>query len=333
MTLNKLNLTFACGPYDRMQPLYEGAVGIEGVEIVPRVIQFPVEIFSRMLKNDEFDIAEMSLTHCYTLSALGKARFVTLPVFPSRMFRHGFIFVNRRAGIRTPKDLEGRRIGVQGYQMTAAVWIRGILAREYGVSFEHVRWLEGGVNQPGVAGGEAMVLRPDAPLAVEHIGEKRTLSDMLAAREIDALIGAFAPLSLRTSPDVVRLFPDFHQREREYYRRTGVHPIMHALVMRAALHAQHPRLAQKVYEACVAAKDVALRQARFSGAPRYMLPWLYEHLDEMDEVFGDDPWPYGLARNLPTLQAFAQLLAEQRLLPRPPRLEDVFVPVGEGGSS
>lgn len=330
--MSTLELSFACGPYDRMAPLYDGSVAIDGVTLTPRVIQFPVEIFSRMLKNDEFDIAEMSLTHCFTLRTQGKARFVAIPVFPSRMFRHGFTFINRRSGIRTPKDLEGRRIGVQGYQMTAAVWIRGILQREHGVSFDGVRWFEGGVNQPGVAGGEAMSMRPDGSLAIEHIGDKRTLNDMLAAGEIDALIGAFAPLSLRTNPDVVRLFPDYHQRERDYYQRTGIYPIMHALVMREELHRRHPELATNVYRACLTAKNTALQLARFSGAMRYMLPWLYEHLEEMDEVFGNDPWPYGLEQNRAALELFGQFLVEQKFVSTQPRLEDVFVAVDEGGT-
>lgn len=331
--MSKPSLTFACGPYDRMEPLYNGTVSVEGVDLVPRVIQTPMHIFGPMLKNGEFDISEMSLTHCFTLRAQGQAKFVTLPVFPSRMFRHGFTYINRRSGIQSPADLEGKRIGVQGYQMTAAVWIRGILEQEYGVSFEGVRWFEGGVNQRGVAGGDATAMHPDPSVHIEPIGNDRTLDEMLQSGEIDALVGAFAPMSLGRNPDVVRLIPDYHRHERDYYRRTGVYPIMHALVIREDVHRKYPWLAGNLYKACVESKNLALKQAGFTGAMRYMLPWLYEHLEEMQEVFGDDPWPYGLEANRPTLAAFGRHLAEQKFLSKPMRLEEVFINPAEGATA
>ena len=331
--MSKPSLTFACGPYDRMEPLYNGTVSVEGVDLVPRVIQTPMHIFGPMLKNGEFDISEMSLTHCFTLRAQGQAKFVTLPVFPSRMFRHGFTYINRRSGIQSPADLKGKRIGVQGYQMTAAVWIRGILEQEYGVSFEGVRWLEGGVNQRGVAGGDATAMHPDPSVHIEPIGNDRTLDEMLQSGEIDALVGAFAPMSLGKNPDVVRLIPDYHRHERDYYKRTGVYPIMHALVIREDVHRKYPWLAGNLYKACVESKNLALKQAGFTGAMRYMLPWLYEHLEEMQEVFGDDPWPYGLEANRPTLAAFGRHLVEQKFLSRPMRLEEVFINPGEGATA
>ena len=248
--MSRLSLTFACGPYDRMHALYDGSVQVEGVDLRCLPIGQPMEVFSRMLKNEDFDVAEMSLTHCFTLRASGKARFVTLPVFPSRMFRHGFIFINAKAGIRSPKDLEGKRIGVQGYQMTAAVWIRGMLHAEYGVSFDKVRWLEGGVNERGVPGGATTSMRPGGKrLDIGPIAPDRTLGEMLATGEIDALIGAVRPDTLDTSPDVARLFPDYHPLEVEYFRRTGIFPAMHALVIREELYRQHRWLGTSLYKA------------------------------------------------------------------------------------
>jgi 4,5-dihydroxyphthalate decarboxylase len=326
--MSKLQVTLACGPYDRMEALYNGAIQIEGVDLVPRIIQRPLDIFSRMLKHEEFDVAEMSLTHCYVLKASGQARFVTLPIFPSRMFRHSFIFVNRRSGIRTPADLAGRRIGVQGYQMTAAVWIRGHLRNDYGVDLERVEWFEDGVNTAGVAGGEQTRFRPAQPIQICSIADGRTLSDMLAAGEIDALIGADAPDSLRGN-EVERLFPDFHAVERAYYQRTQIFPIMHALVIREAFYRQNPWLASAIYRACVAAKSMAQTQAKYTSALRFMLPWLFAHLEELKEVFGPDPWPYGLANNRATLTTFAQFLADDALLPRPLPPEEIFIPVDE----
>lgn len=224
-------LTFAVGPYDRVMPLFDGTVA-HGLPLEPRLIATPVELFGRMIAHGEFAIAEMSLTHCFVLQALGQANFVAVPVFPSRMFRHGFIFVHRDAGIRSPRDLEGRRIGVQGHQMTAAVWIRGMLREQHGVSFDGVQWWEGGVNSPGVGGGKVTQLRPRSDLDVRTAPEDTTLSDMLRDGKIDALIGAFIPKSFGHSPQVVRLFPDHVQEERRYFGQTGIFPIMHALVIR-----------------------------------------------------------------------------------------------------
>ena len=323
-----LRLTFACGPYDRMQALYDGRATIDGVDLQPTQIGNPMEIFSRMLDADAFDVCEMSLTHCFVLRAKGSARFVTIPVFPSRMFRHSFIFVNSRAGITAPADLNEKRIGVQGYQMTAAVWIRGLLRASYGVQPQTIRWFEGGVNEKGVHGGSSTSMRPADSLDIRHIGNERTLSDMLANGEIDALIGAIKPASFKTSPDVIRLFPNYHEIERRYFTSTGIHPIMHGLVVRKELCHEHPWLAERIFRACEASKQIALEQSRFTGALRFMLPWLIEDLEEIDEVFGDDPWPYGIERNRPALDAFNQYLVDDGFYPAPLPLEDVFAPVG-----
>ena len=326
--MTRPTLSFACGPYDRMQALYDGSVVVDGADLAPKIIQRPLEIFSRMLKNGEFDVAEMSLTHCFILGAAGTARFVTLPVFPSRMFRHGFIFVNRASGIRSPQDLAGRRIGVQGYQMTAAVWIRGHLRSSYGVDLDGVSWFEGGVNSPGVAGGDATSFRPSRPLNIRSIGSADTLSAMLARGDIDALIGADEPHSLG-GEHVERLFPDFHAVERAYYRESGVFPIMHALVLRENLHREHPWLPDALFQACTAAKAAAQDGMKYTAALRFMLPWLFDHLAELEQVFGPDPWPYGLKANRTTLNTFARFLYDDGFIAQPPRLEDIFVPVRE----
>lgn len=323
--MSRLSLSFCTGPYDRMAAIFDGSVGIDGVDLIPMAVQQPMEVFARMLQNQEFDISEMSLTHCYALRQNGKARFVTVPVFPSRMFRHSYVFINRHR-IKTPQDLAGKRIGVQGFQMTAAVWIRGLLRNQYGVSLQDVEWVEGGVNEKGVAGGEATSFHPKG-LKVSHAGNARSLSDMLAAGEIDALIGAIKPASLRTSPDVVRLFPNYHEVERAYYKDTGIFPIMHAMVIKDSVHAAHPWLANNVYKACEQAKGIALGRARFTGALQFMLPWLDEHLEEIDDLFGGDAWLYGVQRNRKALTAFSQYLVEDGLLSEPMTPEQVFLPI------
>lgn len=322
-----LSLTLACGPYDRAMPLYDGTVEIDGVKLNPIVLQQPTELFGGMLKG-KFDIAEMSLTHCFTLRAQGKARFVTLPIFPSRMFRHAFIFINTRTGVKAPKDLEGRRIGVQGYQMAAAVWIRGILHHDFDVNFDDVDWYEGGVNELGVIGSETTSMRPGKALKIQNIGVERTLSDMLANDELDAIIGAVRPDSLLTHAHIDRMFPNYHEMERDYYSRTKIFPIMHALVMREELHHGHPELAQKIYGAFESAKNLAMAQTRFTGSLRFMLPWMVEQLEEIDEVFGADFWPYGIEPNRPSLDAFNQYLVDDGYFDLPLSLDEVFVPVG-----
>jgi 4,5-dihydroxyphthalate decarboxylase len=326
--MSGLPVTFAALPADRMLALYDGSVQVEGVDLTYLPIQTPTEVFGRMLRNQEFDVAEMSLTHCFTMRASGKAKFVSLPVFPSKMFRHGFIFINRKSGIKAPRDLNGKKIGVQGYQMTAAVWIRGILRSEYGVSFEGCKWFEGGVNRRGVPGGDATAMRPKHKLEIGSIGPDRTLNEMLAAGELDALIGADRPDCLGQTEDVVRLFPNYHEIEREYYKRTGVFPGMHALVMKESLYRENRWLATSIYKACNAAKKASLEQTAFLGALRFMLPWLMESLDEIREVFpGADPFVYGLGPNRKMLDAFNQILVEDGWLDAPMKLEDVFVPI------
>jgi 4,5-dihydroxyphthalate decarboxylase len=327
--MDDLTITFACLPYDRMLPILTGEVGVDGAKVVPVPVRRPVELFGRMLAKTEFDVAEMSITHAYVYTAERRAQFVTLPIFPSRMFRHGFVFVHTDAGIRTPKDLEGRRIGMQSYQAAAPVWIRGILREEFDVDFGTVNWLMGGVNQRGLKGGEITAIEPRRPIAAQGIRDDQMLSDMLANGEVEALINPEIPRSLRTSRKVERLFPDYHARERDYFRRTGIFPIMHVMVMRRTLYEQHPWLASSIYKACQTAQSMSLVQARFSGALSYMLPWMHEQIEEMDELFGDDPWSNGLAKNRSTLETFAKILVDDGFLDASPRIEDIFVPVEE----
>lgn len=324
--MGNLSLTMACGPYDRFEALCNGVVRPEGIDLTYLAIQSPPEIFVRMLKNAAFDISEMSASIYLTLKAEGNFPFIALPIFPSRMFRHGFVFVNTRSGIKTPKDLAGKRIGVQEYRQTAGIWIRGILQSEYGVSFDAVKWFEGGVNawRPP---DPAMDHRPQKEILIESIAENKTLSDMLAVGEIDAFLGARKPNSLGVSPHVARLFPNYREVEREFYKKTGIFPIMHTLVIKESVYREKPWVAESIYKACVEAKAWCLKQMQFSGAIRYTLPWLLADIDEMAELFGKDPWPYGIEPNRRTLEMLVQYLVNQHFLTRPVRLEEMFAPI------
>jgi len=322
-----VSLTLACGPYDRTEALRNGVVRPEGIDLTYVPIQSPPEIFSRLIKKDSFDVSEMSAAVYFQLRSQHAFPYIALPVFPSRLFRHGYIFVNKSAGIREPKDLNGKRIGVPEYRQTAAVFIRGMLRQEYGVDLHSIRWLEGGVNAPRSFDAE-LDLQPAGDYSIEFVGADRTLDQLLLAGEIDAVLGARSPNSFRTHPDVVgKLFPNSRQLEQDYYKRTGIFPIMHTIVMREELHRSKPWISDSMYKAFVQAKDWCWEQMRFSGAARYMLPWLFDDIDELGRVFGGDPWPYGLEENRITLDALNQYLVEQGLMPAPLDLEEIFTSI------
>jgi 4,5-dihydroxyphthalate decarboxylase len=321
-----VRLTFACGLYDRMLALYTGEVRPAGFELDFRVIDNPREIFDRMVKGLEFDAAEMSSSEFISRMSAGQCPFVAIPVFASRVFRHSFIMVNARRGIRTPKELEGKRVGVPLYTMSAAIWIRGHLQHEYGVDLSTIRWVQGATNAPGAHGAPA-VLPMVRPPNLEVNTSGKSLSQLLEAGEIDAIAGAEIPESLGRHPDVRRLFPDFRSVEREYYRRTRIFPIMHVVVIKRSTYEKHPSVAASLYRALCESKDRALAKMRYLGALRYMLPWLAADVDEIDEVFGGDPWPYGIEPNRPTLQALVDYMVEQSIIAAPLKIEEIFVPV------
>ena len=323
--MSGLRLSFACALYDRMLPMYTGEVQPEGIDLDYVAIDSPRNIFDRMAGGLEFDVAEMSSSEFISRKSAGKCPFVAIPVFPSRAFRHGFIAVNRGSGIRTPRDLEGKRIGVPLYTMTAAIWIRGHLRHEYGVDLSTVHWVQGSINSPG-AHGNPSVLPPVKSVPIEINDSGKSLSQLLDEGAIDATIGTSLPLAIRHNPEIRRLFPAFREIEKKFYARTGIFPIMHLVAIRRDVYEKHPAIATSLYEAFCESKDRALAKMRYTGALRYMLPWMTADLDEIDEVFGGDPWPYGVAANTPTLEALVTYMVEQSVIAAPMRLGDLFVP-------
>ena len=324
--MSDLRLSFACGNYDRMEALRNGVVDIDGVDLDYIEIKAPREIFDRMVQNHEFDVSEMSSAEFVVMCARGDNPFVGLPVFPSKCFRHGFICINKNAGIETPKDLEGRRIGIPLYTQSAAIYIRGDLQHEYGVDLDTIRWVHGAVEKPGSHG------HPEPPELLEPVdievnNSDSSLSDLLAAGEIDAILGSRLPTNLGVHPNVARLFPDYRAVERDYYRRTRIHPIMHLVVIRREIYDANPWIAASLWTAFEAAKAWALEEMRFSGAQRYMLPWLYPDLDEIDELFGGDPWPYGVEANRPTLEAYLRYMVDQKFIAEAMPVESLFLDV------
>jgi 4,5-dihydroxyphthalate decarboxylase len=323
--MRKLQLSFACALYDRMQALYTGEVKPEGIELNFIPIEEPRPIFDRMSGGQEFDVAEYSSSEFVQRFANKQCPFVAIPIFPSRAFRHGFIAVNRKAGIAKPQDLEGKRVGVPLYTMTAAIFIRGLLQHEYGVNFAKIHWVQGAVNHAGAHGKPTVLpLLKAMPIEVDPSG--KSLSDLIEARVVDATLGTSLPESIRTNPDIVRLFPNYVELEKEYYKRTGIYPIMHLVAIREDVYERYPFVATSLYNACVAAKTVALKNMFNLRALRYMTPFLMRDIDEIYEVFNGDPWPYGVEKNRKTLEALVTYLVDQHLIAAPVKVDDLFVP-------
>jgi 4,5-dihydroxyphthalate decarboxylase len=321
--LTRLRLTFACGNYDRMAALRTGDVAVEGIDLNYIAIDQPREIFDRMGWQGEFDLAEFSSSEFISRCARGDRTLVALPVFPSRVFRHGYIYINRHSGIRVPKDLEHRRVGVGLYTQTAAVWIRGHLAHQYRVDLSTIRWVEGAVEKGGPHG------HPNAPpllkpVAIERNDSGRSLTELLATGEIDALAPARHP---QPDPDIIPLFADAKAVERAYYIETRIFPIMHLVAIRRDRYERDPWIATSLFKAFVEAKNRGLAQFRRAGVHAYMLPWIDHDVREIEEVFGGDPWPYGIEANRPTLEALVQYMVEQNLIAKPMAIEDLFVPL------
>ncbi|MFZ1924433.1 MAG: 4,5-dihydroxyphthalate decarboxylase [Xanthobacteraceae bacterium] len=319
-----LPITFACGLYDRMLALQTGEIKPDGIDLNYLIMDNPRQIFDRMSNNLEFDACEMSSSEFVSRYAAKKLPFVALPVFASRVFRHGFIVVNRKF-ITSPKDLAGKRIGVPLYTQTAALFVRGLMQHDLGVDLSTIEWVQGAINEPGGYGNPS-VMPLVKPVKITQNQSGKSLSDLLVTGEIHAIIGSNLPRSLKSHPDVVRLFPDYRAREKDYFRRTKIFPIMHLIVIRNDVYERHPFVATSLYNAFCAAKDRAREKMRFSGTLRYMLPWLPDDVEEIDELFGGDCWPYGIEPNRPTLEALVGYMAEQGLIPEPIAVEKLFVP-------
>ncbi len=323
--MSTLSLTFACGLYDRMQALYTGEVQVEGVDLNFLVDDNPRNIFDRMAAGLEFDVAEFSSSEYVSRFVAGQCPFVAIPVFASRVFRHSFIFINKKY-IKSPKDLEGKRIGVPVYTMTAAIFIRGLLSDEHGIDFSKNEWVEGDINSAAMHGNPT-ILPTAKKLAISANKSGKSLSRMLEDGELQAIIGTGVPAAFGRNPDIVRLYPDYRTAEMEYYKRTKIFPIMHTVVIRRDVHEKNAFLASGLYHAFEQSRRLALEKMKYRGTLRYMLPWMTAEIDEINAVFGGDPWPYGVEANRPTLTALVRYLEEQGVIAKAPRVDDLFAPV------
>jgi 4,5-dihydroxyphthalate decarboxylase len=335
-----LPITLACGPYDRTRALADGRASVAGAEV--RYITLdPEEIFFRMVTHGEFDVSELSLatyfvTRDKAAEAGTPAPFVAIPVFPSRMFRHTSVYVNRDrlpaadGGPAHPADpaaaaraLIGATVGVAEWQLTANVWIRGILAQHYGVPVSSVRYRTGGLNTPGRHEKVALTLPPSIDIAPIPAGA--TLSDLLAAGEIDAVYSPRAPESLGTGV-VQRLFSDTRAEEESYYAATGIFPIMHVIVIRRAVYEANRWLARELLKAFTAAKRIAYDELARTAALSISLPFVREEHERTVALMGPDYWSYGIEDNRHVLSAFARYAADQHLIGRVPEPGELFAP-------
>jgi 4,5-dihydroxyphthalate decarboxylase len=318
-----LSLSVAVGDYDRTRPLVDGTVRIDGVDPVFMLLE-PEEIFFRAFRHAEFDICELSLSSYTVKTARGDNPYVGVPVFPSRAFRHTSVYIRTDRGIATPADLKGRRIGVPEYQLTANVWARMILA-DHGVEPRDVHWLRGGYDDPGRVEKIALDLPPDVRL--ESIPEGTTLSGLLAAGEIDAVIGPRAPSCFEAGhPHVGRLWADPVAAASDWYRRHGHFPIMHLVGVRRDLVERHGWLPAAVAKAFTRAKTVGLARLSDTSATKVTLPFVEERLGEARGLLGADFWSYGFEANRRTLDAFLAAHHAQGLSIRRLASEELFHP-------
>ena len=313
-----LRLNFACGPYDRTQALRDGTIKPDGIDLNYIALQ-PAEIFWRMLQFKEFDASEMSLSNYTTVVSEGNPPFIAIPAFPSRVFRHGYFFINTAKGIRSGADLKGKRGGVPEYSMTAAVYMRGLMQHEFGIKPSDVEWMQGRADRLG------RKLPPDIKLTQAPAGVE--LGDLLERGEIDFLITANNPLSFRRGAKTEqRLFPNYMEMEKEYYRRTKIYPIMHTVVIRRDIYERDPWVAVSLYKALCESKERCYRLLLEAGAPKASFAWLQPMIEQEQAIIGRDWYPYGIQQNKPSIEALLQYSHEQGLSTRRLSIEDLFAP-------
>jgi 4,5-dihydroxyphthalate decarboxylase len=324
-----LKLTLACWNYDRTRALMDGSVKPEGIELNYHN-SFPAATFHRMMGKHEFEASELGLTFYLDTLHEDDPPFVAIPVYPIRLFSHSAIYINTRSGIESPKDLIGKKVGEFFlYGHDAGTWSKGILSDDYGVPIDSYSNYIGGVERP-TPPLEWYRQKPPPHIKVQHIGSGTTLDAMLDAGEIDALFSALVPHSLqRKSPNVRRLFPDFEAVERDWFKRTGIFPIQHIVAIRRDVYRANPWVARSLYKAFVEARDKAYEMYRYQAGNMhrmFMIPWITQHCLEMQELLGDDWFPYGLKRNYKPLDTFLRYHHEQGLSKRRFKPEELFVP-------
>lgn len=322
--MSKLSLTIATGDYDRVRAIREGRVEVAGCDATYLLLE-PEELFFRQARYREFDVAEMSFSTYLMQRQRGLTDFIAIPVFLSRAFRHSGIFIRTDRLVGSPADLAGKRVGVPEYQMTAAVWQRGLLQEEYGLAPNQVVWRTGGLEQPGRE--ERSPFTPPPGLDLAPIPHDQTLSGMLESGDLDALLVPRPPSCfLRGAANVARMFPDYRSVEQDWYRRRRLHPIMHLVIVRQSLVDRYPWLPASLFKTFRQAKDLAIAELERLVALPVSLPWLGAELAATRAVLGADIWPYGFAENRAEIEALIAYSLAQGLITAAPVSEELFAP-------
>lgn len=310
--MTPLRISLGCTLSDRTRPLLEDRVAIEGCALEPFVGE-PEDLFARALRNEEFDVTELSLSSYLIVLGDRTSRYLAVPAFPSRAFRHSAVYVRDDRGIERPEDLVGMTVGVPEFQQTAALWVRGILADRHGVPPSAITWRSGGLERPG--GEERIPVQVREGIDLEPIDTTSTLSAMLAEGRLDALVSPRPPSCFEAGdPQIRRLWPDHRAEERRFYRDTGMFPIMHVVAIRRSLADRHPWLAANVFRGFAESKRLAIRDLEQTNFLRVTLPWI--ELDAVRALMGDDFWPYGLTPNRPELDSLIRWSVAEGLSPR-----------------
>ena len=322
--MTRLNLSFAVCRYDHMHDIIDGTVRPEGIDLNPLLFESPSRIFHRATNFADFDVCELSFGRQISLVSQGLNQMIAIPVFPSRVGRISGFYVHAEAGIERPEDLAGKRVGVPEWTMTATVFGRGWLAEHIGVDLRSIEWFQAGSEAPGRT--EPVDIKLPDGIELTRMPD-RSLVDMLLSRDIDCLLSAQAPQAFRDGDRRIRrLVPDHRAAEQAYYEATGIYPIMHLIAIRKSIYEAHPWVAVNLFEAFATAKNNALARLPRVNHSLYPVPWLQDYTSEMQALFGDDIWPYGLAPNRPTIEAFLRFGYDQGLCHRRVSPEEMFAP-------
>jgi 4,5-dihydroxyphthalate decarboxylase len=319
--MSKLSLTMAIPDYDHTRDLVSGRVQAEGIDLTCLV--YPVEeIFYRFIVYKEWEVSEISFAKYSALIAQGNKDFIALPVFPSRVFRHSSLYVRKDGPIKTITDLKGRKVGIPEWAQTAAVYSRGFLQDQYGVKLPSIQWVQAGVNQPGRI--EKVDLKLPKGVKITRIADK-SLNEMLLSGEIDAMLVARAPDAfVKGNPKIRRLFDDFIDVETDYYKKTGIFPIMHAVAIRRDVVDKNPWVARNLFTAFEEAKRRSIERVLEATVSLFPIPWYFEHARRGMELFGKDYFPYGIEPNRKTLEAFLKWAYEQGVCKRHVAVDELF---------
>lgn len=323
--MSDLELSLAMGDYDRTRPIVDGRVKIDGVDPTCMLLS-PEEMFFRAFRHQAFDISELSLSSYSISVANGDPHYIAIPIFLSRAFRHTSIYIRNDKGIEKPEDLKGKRIGIAEYQLSANVWVRGILEDDFGVKSSDIIWVRGGMDTAGRP--EKIKVKLPSDIRVEEAPVGATLNEMLANGEIDGFIGPRWPRCYDEGhPNVVRLFPDTIGTAEDYYQRTGIFPIMHVLGIRKTLADENPWLPGALLKAFSKAKTMAQEALADTSATKITMPFVEDNLQRARQLMGaSNIWTYGLAGNVEVLETFLRYHNSQGLTPRQVDVKELFHP-------